>query len=148
MKILIVVLIICSFLQSTIIPVDLNLIILICRSYTRSDKSNLFLAFAFGLLNSYLNLNLLGLQSLIYLVLVSFTQTLSKSRLAGNLLLIMPLVLFSSAVNQVTLSIAGNYSIELFPKIFLESFISLPSLYLIRLWEERFIVKREIKLRV
>lgn len=148
MKILIVVLIICSFLQSTIIPVDLNLIILICRSYIRPDKSNLFLAFAFGLLNSYLNLNLLGLQSLIYLALVSFTQTLSKSRLAGNLLLIMPLVLFSSAINQVTLSIAGNYSLELFPKIFLESFISLPSLYLIRLWEERFIVKREIKLRV
>jgi len=35
-----------------------------------------------------------------------------------------------------------------FPKIFLESLLSLPIFYLLRLWEERFTVRKEIKLKV
>lgn len=148
MKTLIVILIVCSFIQSTILPVDLVLIILICRSFVKSDKSNLILAFGFGLLNSYLNLNLLGFQSLVYLILVVVTESLSKSRLAGNLFLIIPLSLLLMSINQAVLSIFTNHSIRLFPKILLESLLSLPIIYLIRLWEERFIVRKGIKLRV
>lgn len=148
MKTLITILIICSFIQSTILPIDLVLIILIARSYVRSDKSNLWLAFGFGLFNAYLNLTPLGLQSLIYLVLVGITESLSKSRLAGNSFLIVPLSLILLSINQVVPLIFVHQSVQLFPRVFTEAFLSLPIFYLVRLWEERFVVRKEIKLRV
>lgn len=148
MKTLIVILIIASFLQTTIWPIDLVLIILICRSYVRISKSNLFLAFAFGLFISHLTLITLGFESLIYIFAVCITQALSKTRLAGNSLLIVPvsfvLLLVSHSLNSIFL----HQSFDLFPKVFIESTLSLPVLYLIKLWEERFIVRQEIKLRV
>ncbi|MBI2329923.1 hypothetical protein HYU94_00855 [Candidatus Daviesbacteria bacterium] len=140
MKTLIIVLIIAAFLQTTILPIDLVLLILICRAYVVSEKNNLYLSFIFGFLISHLNLINLGSQSLIYLVIVQAAQILSKIRLAGNPLLIVPISLvFLSLVNLGTLD---------FPKIILTSLLSLPILYSLRLWEERFIVRKEIKLKV
>lgn len=148
MKTLIVVLIIISFIQSAILPLDLVLIVLICRSYIRTDKANLYLAFSFGLLNGHLNLTSMGLQSLLYLILVSVTESLSKSRLAGNSFLIIPLSLVLVSINQAVLSIFTGGSIQLYPKTLWEAALSLPIFYLVRLWEERFIVRRGIKLRI
>lgn len=147
MKTLIIILIIASFIQSTILPIDLVLIILICRSYIKSDKTNLYLAFGFGLLDAHLNLTLFGLQSLVYSLVVAVTEGLSKSRLAGNSLLIIPLSLVLLLINQLPL-VFLRQSFQPFPKIFIEACLSLPILYLIRLWEERFIIQKEIKLRV
>lgn len=147
MKTLIAILIITSFLQTTILPLDLVLIILICRSYIKDDKANLYLAFALGLFTSHLTLMPLGLNSLIYLMLIQITQILAKSRLAGNLLLIVPITFILLSINDVISSFLIKnlfFSIE----TFLESMLSLPIVYLVRLWEERFIVKREIKLKV
>lgn len=148
MKTTVAVLIIISFIQSTILPLDLVLIILICRSYIKSDKSNLFLAFGFGLLNAHLNLTPLGFQSLTYLIVVTITAGLSKSRLAGNSFLIAPLSFILMSINQAVLSTFIHQSPLIFPKNLLEAFVSLPILYSIRLWEERFIVSKEIKLRL
>lgn len=146
MKTLTIILIIASFLQTTIIPVDLVLLILICRSYIKSDKSNLYLAFAFGLLTSHLNLGTFGIQSLIYLGVVQVTQMLSKIRLAGNPLLIVPISLIFLSLNQVVNSLQSHTTWE-FSGVILISILSLPTLYLIRFWEERFIVQKGVKLR-
>ena len=147
MKTLIIILIIVAFLQTTILPVDLVLIILICRAYIKSEKSNLYLGFAFGLLTSHLNLNLLGFQGLVYLIFIQATESLSKIRLAGNPLLIVPLTLVFLSLNQVAISIVNHATLE-FSKVIFASLISLPALYLIRLWEERFVVRKEIKLKI
>lgn len=148
MKTLITILIICAFLQSTILPIDLVLIILICRSYVLSDKANYLLAFGFGVFNAHLNLTTLGLTSLIYLILVCLTDSLSRARLAGNPLLLIPLSLVVMSINHILPSIFIHASLQLFPKILIESLLSLPIFYLVRLWEERFIVRKGIKLRV
>lgn len=148
MKTLIVILIIASFLQSTILPMDLILIILICRSYTRSDKANFYLAFFFGIFVAFLQLIPLGLLSLIYMVCVYITANLSRSRLSGNLFWIMPLTFCFLLLNQLVALLLFHHPLEIFPKIFLESVFSLPVLYLVKLWEERFIVQKGIKLRV
>ncbi len=142
MKTLIGVLTFIAFLQSSILPLDLILIILICRSYIRSDRANLFLAFGFGLLIDYLNLNRMGLESIIYLILIQITQILSRSRLAANPFLIIPLTFILISINQFY---QGNFYL---PKIIFETFLSLPILYIVRIWEERFIIRKEIKLRV
>lgn len=148
MKTLIVVLIIASFIQTAILPIDLVLIILICRSYTKSSVANLYLALGFGLLIAHLNLNTLGIDSLIYILAVQITQALSKVRLAGNSLLIVPITFIVLSLSHLVSSIILHQSLNLFPKVLIESLISLPIFYGIRLWEERFIVRKEIKLKV
>jgi len=147
MKTLIIILIIASFIQTTILPLDLVLLILICRSYIKSDRANLYLAFFFGIFTSHLNLSSIGFQSLIYLILVEATEILSKLRLAGNPLLIVPLSFFFMIFNQFTNSILSRNTFE-FSKVILASLLSLPILFLLKLWEERFIIRKEIKLKM
>jgi len=142
MKTLIGVLIFIALLQTSVLPLNIVLIILICRSYLRTDKANLFLAFAFGLLLSYLNLNLMGFLSFVYLIIIQATQILSKTRLAGNSLLIVPLVFIALSINDLLLR---DFNLT---KIILESIFSLPIFYIVRIWEERFIVRKEIRLKV
>lgn len=148
MKTLILILIIIAFLQTTILPIDLILIILICRSYIKINKSNLYLAFTFGLLVSHLNLTTLGIDSLIYILAVELTEILSKSRLAGNSLVIIPVSLLLISVFHFLSSTFLHQALFSLPKVLIESLISLPVLYILRIWEERFIVRKEIKLRV
>lgn len=137
MRTLIIVLIIASFLQSTILPLDLVLIILICRAFIRTGKSNLYLAFTFGLLNSHLSLTPAGLQSIIFLIMLQLTQILSKSRLSQNALLIVPICFVAILVNQTVVS-TNIYG----------GFLSFPIFYLVRFWEERFVVRKEIRLKI
>lgn len=141
MKTLIVILIIVSFLQTAILPINLMLIILICRAYLKVEPTNLYLAFAFGLLVSHLELTPFGLPAIVYLLIVQITQTFAKSRLAGNWLLIVPISLVFLSLNQLD---SSPFS----PKVVLESLLSLPVFYLIRMWEERFMPQKGIKLRV
>ncbi|MDD5416165.1 MAG: hypothetical protein PHE48_04140 [Candidatus Daviesbacteria bacterium] len=147
MKTLIIILIIASFMQTTILPIDLVLLILICRSYIKSDSANLYLAFFFGIFTSHLNLASIGFQSLIYLSLVEVTEILSKLRLAGNPLLIVPLTFFLITISQFANSILDHSSFE-FSKVILACILSLPILFLVRLWEERFVIQKEIKLKM
>lgn len=148
MKTLIVILIIASFLQTTILPINLVLIILICRSYLKISPSNLYLAFIFGILISHLNLVTLGFNSLIFIICVQLTQGLSKTRLARNSLLIIPITFVLLGIFGILTSIFLNQSLNLFPKVLFESSISLPILYVLRIWEERFIVRGDIKLKM
>lgn len=147
MKTLIIILIIAAFLQTTVIPIDLVLLILICRAYLKTEKANLYLAFGFGLLVSHLGLTGLGFTSLIYLIVVELTQILSRWRLAGNPLLIMP-ISFAFLLTGSLVSSGMNFNFIGFPKILIASVLSLPAFYLIRIWEERFIVQKQVKLKI
>lgn len=148
MKTLIIVLIIVSFVQSTIFPLDLVLIILICRSYLNPDKNNLYLAFAFGLLLSHLDLRPLGLQSLIYLILVQITQKLTRSRLAGHWLMIAPITFILLASSQLVNALFASQTVQTSPGVLIGSILSWPIFYLVKLWEERYTPQKEIKLKL
>ena len=148
MKTLIFVLIISSFVQGTIWPADLVLIILICRSMIKTDPANLYLAFSLGLLNSHLSLEPLGLRSLVYLMVVEVTQMLSRSRFSSHPVLIIPISLLGLSLSAVVGGMVTNQSIHIFPGVIFESALALPIFYLVRLWEERFIARKDIKLKV
>lgn len=148
MKTLIAILIIAAFLQSTILPLDLVLIILICRALIKEDKENLYLAFAFGFCISLLGGHLLGFQSCFYLLTVYSTQLISKSRFAKNSYLFIPLSLILLTLNTAAVSLFANQTIRLFPKVVIETILCIPTFYLLRIWEERFIPRKEIKLRI
>lgn len=148
MKTLIFVLIICSLIQETIWPLDLVLIILICRSMIRTDPSNLYLSFAFGLLISHLSLTTLGITSLVYLISAEGTQILSKSRFSKNPLLIVPVSFVFLLANVIFSQLPVTITFQILPKVILESLLALPVFYLVESWEERFIVRSGIKLKV
>ena len=148
MKTLIIILIIAAFLQTTILPLDLVLIILICRSYIRTEKGNLYLAFFMGLLISHLNLTPIGIQSILYMISIQITQILSKSRLAGNSFMIIPLSLTFLLLNEVINGLILHQTFQISLKVLIESILSLPILYILKLWEERFIVRKDIKLKI
>ncbi len=136
MKTLIIIFVIASFLEATVLPLNLSLVILICRAYLKAQKSNLYLAFFLGLLISHLTLGPLGAKSMVYLVFVQITQALSKSPLAGHPLLIVPLTF-------VLILVYSGLSAAIWA-----AFASLPVFYLLKIWEERFIPAKEIKLRI
>ncbi len=138
MRTIIFILILASFLQATIIPIHLVLMILICRSIIDQSRENLFLAFGFGLLNAHLTLGNIGFQSLIYVVLVQIAQIFSRWRFSTHWLLIYPL----------TVVLLLIYTLQFSPQIFIESIFSIPIFFLVKLWEERFITKKDIKLKL
>lgn len=148
MKILALILVIAAFIQSTILPIDLVLIILIVRSLLLAEKTNLYLAFALGLLVSHLSFNTLGFISILYLILVELIHMLTKSPISRHILVVVPLVLILSSINTIAISLLLHQSIQLWPKVFIESLLSLPIFFLIKIWEERFVIRKEIKLRV
>lgn len=147
MKTLIIILILAAFLQTTILPVDLVLLILICRAYVKAEKENLYLAFAFGLLTSHLSLTNLGLHSLTYIIIIQIVQSFSKSNLAGNWLLVAPISFIFLSLTQIISSFVTQTTLQ-FQGVIFASLLSLPIFFLVKIWEERFIVRREIKLKV
>lgn len=148
MKALIIFLIIISFLQTTILPVNLGLIVLICRSYIRNDPYNLILAFAFGVLLSHLTLTTFGVYSLLFIFIIQFVKAVSKTRFAANPLFIIPLAFLGIYITDFITSFIYGLNFIFDPWIFIHAIFALPIFYIVRLWEERYIVRKEIKLKV
>lgn len=147
MIILILILFLLAFLQTTILPLNLVLIVLVLRAYERSGKENLYLAFGMGMLMSHLEIAPLGILSIVYLVSVIFAQMLSLSRLSNHFLSVIPLTLIVLSSSSIVTSLFLHQSFQIWPKVLLESLIALPAYIIIKFWEERFVVK-DIKLRL
>lgn len=142
MKTLISVLVVLAFIQTSIVSIDLILLVLVSRAYVVPGRANYYLAFGLGIFAGQLNLTTLGILSMFYLIAVAATEALSKFRLAGNPLAIVPVIFALVLLKQPIL----NQPIELTEAIF-SSIFALPVLYALRLWEERFIVHKDIKLK-
>ncbi len=148
MRTTVFILILAAFLQEAVIPLNLVLLILICRSFISPGRVNLFLAFAFGMFTAYLTLNNLGFQSFIFLLILQLTQGISKTRFfSTHSLLIVPLTFILLSANALAFSLINQQSVQFSPKILIESLLALPILFSLKLWEERFITKKDIKLR-
>lgn len=147
MNLFIVILILLSFLEGTIIPFDLVLMILIARSFIVAEKSNYYLAFFFGLLVSLLLGYPLGLLSLIYLFAVVVSHIIKTTNLKAYWIVVLPLTFFLLLFEQFIFKLLNisnfNLSYLLIPTI-----LVLPVYLIVRVWEERFIVAKDIKLKV
>lgn len=148
MKALVAILILISFLQTTIVPLDLVLIILLLRSYIRPEKANLYLAFGLGLLTSHLAHLTLGIHSLIYLISVQLAHLASQTHLARHIITILPAVATFLLAKEAALSLFSRTSVKFWPEIFWEIILSVPIYFLLKVWEERFVIKQEFKLKV
>ncbi len=148
MKTLIAILILLSFLQASLIPFDLVLILLILRAYEVPGKENFYLAFGFGLLVSLLTNSPMGVNSLIFLGLVQVTYLYKKTPIATNILFGLPLIAVVLSINDMLASLLWHSSIQLWPKILQETLIAVPLFFILKIWEERFVVKEGMRLKV
>lgn len=136
-----------AFTQSAFLPFNLVLVLLVARSLAVEDRNNLVLAFAGGLVLSFLTQVNLGYWPLVFILTVKLTAMVKKLPISFN-----PLIIFlSGSVIVLLVALTGslfiNEKIQIFSHI-IESVLIVPVFYLVRAWEERFVVKGAIKLRM
>ena len=148
MKTLIVVLILLSFLQVTVIPANLVLIILILRAYLFPAKENLYLGFFFGLLISYLEPQSLGIYSLVFLSFIQVIHLIRKTPFSMHFLVMIPAVIIVLILDSFFQGLLTKSSVYLWPGVFMEALLAVPIYFVLKIWEERFVVKPEVKLRI
>ena len=148
MKTLIVVLILLSFIQVTLIPLHLVLLVLLLRAYLYPEKINLYLGFFLGLLISYLESQSLGIYSLAYLVFIQVIQLFRKAPFAMHYFVMIPSIILILSLNLILLSVIQGSSIKLWPDILKESLFIIPVFFILKVWEERFVVRPGVKIRL
>lgn len=148
MRALIFVLILLSFFQATFLPLNLVLLILVLRSYIRVDKVNLYMAFFFGLFLSLLLQDALGIYSIIYLISVIVTHLSTKAPFSKHNFTVLPLCFLILLLNYVLVSaFKGQFFIPV-QNLVIETLLSLPMYIVLMIWEERFVIRSEIKLKI
>lgn len=147
MNLTVAVLFFITFLKGAILPFDFVLMILVARSFIVAEKSNYYLAFFFGLLGSVLLGYPLGLLSLIYLISVQVSHIIKTTHLAAYWIVILPLTFFCLFIEQLILKLLNisNFNLTF---IIIPTILILPIYFIVRFWEERFIVTKEIKLKM
>ncbi|QQG43141.1 MAG: hypothetical protein HYW45_02985 [Candidatus Daviesbacteria bacterium] len=147
MKALILILLISTFLQTTIWPLEFALIIILIRAAIKPGPENLYLSFGFGVLLAHLLLLPLGSLSLLYLVLVMSISLILKRWHSEHPLILILLVLSGLLINDLAFSVIIKSWNVSFAKLAVEAFLILPIYIMVKFLEERFIVKSEIKLK-
>jgi len=147
MKFLLVLLIFLSFLQGAFSSLELVILILISRSFIVEERTNYYWAFFLGLLLSLLLNQPLGILSLIYLVAIKITYIIKRTSISGHWLVILPISLILVLAIELASVVIFKSSFSIWSIIF-QSLLSLPIYLILRVWEERFIPKKEIRLKV
>lgn len=144
-------LLILSFLQGSVVYFNLVFIAIICRSFVTPERSNFWLAFGFGLLLSILLGYPLGSLSIIYLVIVWLIQFARKAQVVSNWVVVLLSMFFLLGINQIFLNVLNGSSIInslRWSALLTEVILVLPIYLLVRFWEERFITRKDIRLKV
>lgn len=147
MKGLIIILVFASLIQSTFLPINLVLTILIIRSFIVDEKSNFYLAFIFGLVISLLQSQMMGLISLMNLFSISLVTVLKRSQIVQNLITLMLAGVVLLTIDNIIQSFIAQASID-FKLAIYQTIILIPMYLLVRFLEERFVVQKEIKLKM
>lgn len=147
MKLFLFSLFLAAFLQTTLVGLNLSLIVILSRCVIISEKKNFYVAFFAGGLLGLLSSQNLGFWSLIFLMIVCMIHLLKKMSLTFNFKTIIPLAFLIVSITSFFEYLIFGQSLN-FSKIFFESIFSLPAYLTFKFWEERFIVKPAIKLKI
>ena len=135
------------FLQVTILPINIVLLILISRALIKDEKVNYYLAFTFGLLLSFLAGLPLGSLSLIYLILIFGIHIFRRAQFATHPLIAVPVAAICLIIDAFAKTLIFSISVD-YLTIALQTILVIPIYFIILFWEERFIPKKDIKLKV
>jgi len=122
--------------------------VIILRAYIKVDLANLWLAFFFGMFVAFLGHINLGLTPILYLVLVNVTHLLAKSPLSKNIFSMVPLVVLASVMIEFLTTQPFGSTPRFLPRVVIEGVLSLPIYLILKVWEDRFVVRSQIKLKM
>lgn len=147
MKLFIFILFILALLQTSFIPLNLCLVLLVCRSYAAHQLSNYYLALAAGFFLGILSAVNIGFWPLIFLIAVVVIHTVRQLPITARFLTVIPVTfVVLLAVNWTESFFLRTPFIWWYPLI--SSIIAFPVYIIVREWEDRFVAKPGIKLRV
>lgn len=144
---LILTLILACFLQEAFLPFNLVLLIIIARSFVIDEKENYYLAFIFGLLLSFLAGYVLGILSIIYLIIVLVIHIFRRIQFVTHPVVVIPVAAVSLLVDALIRSLLLSSSVNLL-SLLPQILLIIPIYFLMFFWEERFIPKKDIKLKM
>ncbi len=144
---LVAILLLISFLESTLLPINLVLLILMARTFVAGEKNNYYLAFIFGFTVSLFWGYQLGSLSIVYLISVYVVKIVKKMDFSSHWLSILPLLSILLFADKLVMSQFFRSSINWLILI-VEILLVIPIYFIVRFWEERFIPKKEIKLKI
>ncbi len=146
MKLFFLIFILAAFIQTSFLEINLCLMLIIARSFVVERPSNYVVAFGGGIILGLLSGQNLGYLAVIFLITTKLIQIFKKLPISSNFLTVIPI----SAVIMIIFAwvelLLFNHTVNLI-KVVLESILILPIYALVRFWEERFIVRHEIKLK-
>ncbi len=147
MKSFIFILTLAIFLQASFLPVNLVLLLLISRALIKSDKANYYLALYGGILYGLLTSSNIGFYSIILILFVQIIEILKKSRLSTHPLTVLIVIAIANLVLTLIESLFFHQQI-LIQVLILTTVLALPVYGLMRIWEERFVPDRAIRLKI
>lgn len=138
------ILVLAAFFQTTIIPLNLCLILLINRVYLVDDKNNFNMAFLTGILLSFLNSKTLGIYSVIFLLFIKISQMFKAIPISKVLTFVLSNIVIFVSVAIVEKLLFGQ-SIN-WGKVSTEIIISCFLYISIKIIEEKVFIKEGIRL--
>lgn len=144
---LILILVLLSFLQSALSFFQIILLALIARSFLVSDRKNYWLAFGLGLLLTLLTDIKLGSLSVVYILTVVLVYFVKERSVGSHWWVLLPVTMLMLGVDSLIKMMLLGSSLDIFP-ILWQTVLILPVYFCLKIWEERFVVKKEIRLKV
>lgn len=144
---LILILVFASFIQSSLLSVQLILMALLARSFIVTDRLNFGLAFGLGLLLSLLTGGKLGVLSIVYLLGVILIYFIKERSVGSHWAILLPITIFMLMLDAGVKSLIFGASLDIRSTL-LQTVLVLPLYFITILWEERFVIKKEIRLKV
>ncbi len=147
MRLFILFLVFALLLQTTLLGINLCLVLIVARSLAVSERSNLIAGFFTGIFLGAMSSINIGFYSILFVICTKVVEIFKGSALSGNFLSFIPLcfIIYMGAAffERVFLSQSVNLS-----KIIWELFATVPTFLIIKFMQERFTMKPGIKLRV
>jgi len=147
MKFYILLLIIGGFLQTSFLPLNLILILIIGRALVTDDLANYYLAFFGGIFLSILAVTNLGFWPLALLTVVKLAYLSKKLPLSKNGLTAFAIgliLIFGIDFGEAKI-LQRSFQLN---RAIIEAVLLVPIYYFLKFWEQRFIVKPEVKLKI
>lgn len=147
MKLFILLLILIALIQTSFLPFNLVLVALLSRSLITEAVENYYLAFGIGIFLGVLASQNIGFWPIVFLLTVKLAYIVKKFPLSANAFTVIPIALVVLVGVEFLQQLVFAQSFD-FKKTVTEAALTFPAYLIIKFWEERFIVKREIKLKI
>ncbi len=140
MNVLIGLIILSSFLQTSFLGINVVLIIIIARSFLMENKANYFLALFSGILLGLLSAQNIGFWPLILLLGTKIAHVLRKMPFNISIITFIPVLIVCVVLAAAAELLFLNQTIN-WTKVVIEVIVGLPIFTFIRFWEDKFFIR-------